>query len=114
MKKLFSLLFTIALAASLVACGSVNITAVNLSAHKLLNKGDTIQLTPAFASEKEKNREKVAAAAEALTLEWATSNESVATVDGTGLVTAVGLARLTSRLQSPRLKLVRFAPLPSK
>ena len=90
MKKLFSLLFTIALAASLVACGSVNITAVNLSAHKLLNKGDTIQLTPAFASEKEKNREKVAAAAEALTLEWATSNESVATVDGTGLVTAVG------------------------
>ena len=90
MKKLFALLFTIALAASLVACGSVNITAVNLSAHKLLNKGDTIQLTPAFASEKEKNREKVAAAAEALTLEWATSNESVATVDGTGLVTAVG------------------------
>lgn len=105
MKKLFALLFTIALAASLVACGSVNITAVNLSAHKLLNKGDTIQLTPAFASEKEKNREKVAAAAEALTLEWATSNESVATVDGTGLVTAVGAgeADITAKIHDTEI-----------
>lgn len=90
MKKLLALLVTAVLAVSLVACGSVKIDGMTLPESQILNKGDRIQLTPAFASEKEKNEDKIAKAAEKLTLEWATSDETVATVDETGLVTAVG------------------------
>ena len=90
MKKLLALLVTAVLAVSLVACGSVKIDGMTLPESQILNKGDSIQLTPAFASEKEKNEDKIAKAAEKLTLEWATSDETVATVDETGLVTAVG------------------------
>lgn len=90
MKKLLALLVTAVLAVSLVACGRVKIDGITLPESQILNKGDSIQLTPAFASEKEKNEDKIAKAAEKLTLEWATSDETVATVDETGLVTAVG------------------------
>lgn len=90
MKKLLALLVTAVLAVSLVACGSVKIDGMTLPESQILNKGDSIQLTPVFASEKEKNEDKIAKAAEKLTLEWATSDETVATVDETGLVTAVG------------------------
>lgn len=90
MKKLLALLVAAVLAVSLVACGSVKIDGMTLPESQILNKGDSIQLTPAFASEKEKNEDKIAKAAEKLTLEWATSDETVATVDETGLVTAVG------------------------
>lgn len=90
MKKLLALLVTAVLAVSLVACGRVKIDGMTLPESQILNKGDSIQLTPAFASEKEKNEDKIAKAAEKLTLEWATSDETVATVDETGLVTAVG------------------------
>ena len=90
MKKLLALLVTAVLAVSLVACGNVKIDGMTLPESQILNKGDSIQLTPAFASEKEKNEDKIAKAAEKLTLEWSTSDETVATVDETGLVTAVG------------------------
>lgn len=90
MKKLLALLVAAVLAVSLVACGSVKIDGMTLPESQILNKGDSIQLTPAFASEKEKNEDKIAKAAEKLTLEWSTSDETVATVDETGLVTAVG------------------------
>lgn len=93
MKKLLALLVTAALAVSLVACGSVKIDGMTLPESQILNKGDSIQLTPAFASEKEKNEDKIAKAAEKLTLEWSTSDETVATVDETGLVTAVGAGK---------------------
>lgn len=90
MKKLLALLVAAVLAVSLVACGRVKIDGMTLPESQILNKGDSIQLTPAFASEKEKNEDKIAKAAEKLTLEWSTSDETVATVDETGLVTAVG------------------------
>ena len=90
MKKLFALLCTAALAVSLVACGRVKINTVTLPESQLLNRGDSVQLTPTFAAEKETTEEKLAEAAQQLTLEWATSDEAVATVDETGLVTAVG------------------------
>lgn len=93
MKKLLALLVTAVLAVSLVACGRVKIDGMTLPESQILNKGDSIQLTPAFASEKEKNEDKIAKAAEKLTLEWATSDETVATVDETGLVTAVGAGK---------------------
>lgn len=93
MKKLLALLVTAVLAVSLVACGRVKIDGMTLPESQILNKGDSIQLTPAFASEKEKNEDKIAKAAEKLTLEWSTSDETVATVDETGLVTAVGAGK---------------------
>lgn len=93
MKNLLALLVTAVLAVSLVACGRVKIDGMTLPESQILNKGDSIQLTHAFASEKEKNEDKIAKAAEKLTLEWATSDETVATVDETGLVTAVGAGK---------------------
>ena len=108
MKKLLALLVTAALAVSLVACGSVQIDGMTLPESQILNKGDSIQLTPAFASEKEKNEDKIAKAAEKLTLEWATSDETVATVDETGLVTAVGAgeADITVRISEREITAV--------
>lgn len=100
MKKLLALLVTAVLAVSLVACGRVKIDGITLPESQILNKGDSIQLTPAFASEKEKNEDKIAKAAEKLTLEWSSSDENVATVDATGLVTAVaaGEADITAKI----------------
>lgn len=108
MKKLLALLVTAVLAVSLVACGSVKIDGMTLPESQILNKGDSIQLTPAFASEKEKNEDKIAKAAEKLTLEWATSDETVATVDETGLVTAVGAgeADITAKIHDTEITAV--------
>ena len=108
MKKLLALLVTAVLAVSLVACGRVKIDGITLPESQILNKGDSIQLTPAFASEKEKNEDKIAKAAEKLTLEWATSDETVATVDETGLVTAVGAgeADITVRISEREITAV--------
>lgn len=108
MKKLLALLVTAVLAVSLVACGRVKIDGMTLPESQILNKGDSIQLTPAFASEKEKNEDKIAKAAEKLTLEWATSDETVATVDETGLVTAVGAgeADITAKIHDTEITAV--------
>lgn len=108
MKKLLALLVTAALAVSLVACGSVKIDGMTLPESQILNKGDSIQLTPTFASEKEKNEDKIAKAAEKLTLEWTSSNEEIATVDETGMVTAVGAgeADITAKIHDTEITAV--------
>ena len=108
MKKLLALLVTAVLAVSLVACGRVKIDGMTLPESQILNKGDSIQLTPAFASEKEKNEDKIAKAAEKLALEWTSSNEEIATVDETGLVTAVGAgeADITAKIHDTEITAV--------
>lgn len=108
MKKLLALLVTAVLAVSLVACGRVKIDGMTLPESQILNKGDSIQLTPAFASEKEKNEDKIAKAAEKLALEWASSNEEIATVDETGMVTAVsaGEADITAKIHDTEITAV--------
>lgn len=108
MKKLLALLVTAVLAVSLVACGRVKIDGMTLPESQILNKGDSIQLTPAFASEKEKNEDKIAKAAEKLALEWASSNEEIATVDETGMVTAVsaGEADITVKIHDTEITAV--------
>lgn len=108
MKKLLVLLVTAALAVSLVACGSVKIDGMTLPESQTLNKGDSIQLTPVFASEKEKNEDKIAKAAEKLALEWTSSNEEIATVDETGMVTAVGAgeADITAKIHDTEITAV--------
>lgn len=108
MKKLLALLVTAVLAVSLVACGRVKIDGMTLPESQILNKGDSIQLTPAFASEKEKNKDKIAKAAEKLALEWTSSNEEIATVDETGMVTAVsaGEADITAKIHDTEITAV--------
>lgn len=100
MKKLIAVALAAAVAVSLVACGKVSINTVGLPESQVLNKGDTIQLMPEFGAEKTEDAEKIAKASEKLTLEWSSSDENVATVDATGLVTAVaaGEADITAKI----------------
>lgn len=73
----------------LAACG-VNITSVGLPSAATMNKGDTLQLEISYGTENEAEADAIAEAAEKLDLVWTSSDEAVATVDGDGLVTAVG------------------------
>ena len=98
MKKLFGLrrfsravcvTFAVAMAVSLVGCG-VDITSVGLPTDIVLEKGETQQLNIEYGTDDKAEQEKIAEAASKLNLTWSSSNEEVATVDETGLVTAVG------------------------
>lgn len=91
-----------AMALSLVGCG-VKITNIAVPESAMVEKSESITLpvvygtddapavTPETAAtgESAATDEKVAKAAEKLTIEWTSSDESVATVDETGTVTAV-------------------------
>ena len=91
-----------AMAITLVGCG-VKITNIAVPERATMEKGESITLpvvygtdeapavTPETAAtgESAETDEKVAKAAEKLTIEWTSSDESVATVDETGTVTAV-------------------------
>ena len=91
-----------AMALSLVGCG-VKITNIAVPESAMVEKGESITLpvvygtdeapavTPETAAtgESAETDEKLAKAAEKLTIEWTSSDESVATVDETGTVTAV-------------------------
>ena len=86
----------------LVGCG-VKITNIAVPDAVTIEKGETVVLPVAFGTddapavtpetaatgESAKTDEKVAKAAEKLTIEWTSSDENVATVDETGTVTAV-------------------------
>lgn len=98
MKKLFGLrrfsravcvTFAVAMAVSLVGCG-VDITSVGLPTDIMLEKGETQQLNIEYGTDDKAEQEKIAEAASKLNLTWTSSDETVATVDETGLVTAVG------------------------
>lgn len=103
-----------AMALSLVGCG-VKITNIAVPERATMEKGESITLpvvygtddapavTPETAAtgESAATDEKVAKAAEKLTIEWTSSDESVATVDETGTVTAVaaGEANVTASVK---------------
>lgn len=103
-----------AMALSLVGCG-VKITNIAVPDAVTVEKGETVVLpvnfgtdeapavTPETAAtgESAETDEKVAKAAEKLTIEWTSSDESVATVDETGTVTAVaaGEANVTASVK---------------
>lgn len=82
MKKTISLVLALVLALSLTACGKTSVS-LDKSEHTFTAAGETVQLT--------------AEAKKADTLTWSSSDETVATVDGNGLVTAVapGTATIT-------------------
>ena len=103
-----------AMAITLVGCG-VKITNIAVPESAMVEKGESITLpvvygtddapavTPETAAtgESAATDEKVAKAAKKLTIEWTSSDESVATVDETGTVTAVaaGEANVTASVK---------------
>lgn len=109
MKKKIFLTAAIAavMALSLVGCG-VKVTDMAIPETATIEKGESVTLPINFGTEKAPAEtpvlvtgdaataetadtdEKLAAAAEKLTIEWTSSNEDVATVDENGMVTAVG------------------------
>lgn len=109
MKKKIFLTAAIAavMALSLVGCG-VKVTDMAIPETATIEKGESMTLPINFGTDKAPAEtpvlltgdtataesadvdEKLAAAAEKLTIEWTSSNEDVATVDENGMVTAVG------------------------
>ena len=103
-----------AMALSLVGCG-VKITNIAVPDAVTVEKGEAVVLPVTFGTddapavtpetaatgESAATDEKVAKAAEKLTIEWTSSDESVATVDETGTVTAVaaGEANVTASVK---------------
>ena len=125
MKKKFVLavIATAAMALSLVGCG-VKVTNISVPDAATIEKGESITLpvnfgtedapaeTPVIATgesataETAAQDEKIAKAAEKLTLAWTSSDESVATVDETGTVTAVaaGEAEITAAVKDTEMQ----------
>ena len=125
MKKKFALVTATAVTALLlfVGCG-VNVTNISVPDAATLEKGESITLpvnfgtedapaeTPVIATgetataETAAQDEKIAKAAEKLTLAWTSSDESVATVDETGTVTAVaaGEAEITAVVKDTEMQ----------
>ena len=124
-KRQFALavIATAAIALSLVGCG-VKVTNISVPDAAALEKGESITLpvnfgtedapaeTPVIATgesataETAAQDEKIAKAAEKLTLAWTSSDESVATVDETGTVTAVaaGEAEITAAVKDTEMQ----------
>lgn len=110
-----------AMAITLVGCG-VKITNIAVPESAMVEKGESITLpvvygtddapavTPETAATGESavTDEKVAKAAEKLTIEWTSSDESVATVDATGMVVAVsaGEADITASVTDSEMSAV--------
>ena len=110
-----------AMAITLVGCG-VKITNIAVPGAVTVEKGETVVLpvnfgtdeapavTPETAAtgESAETDEKVAKAAEKLTIEWTSSDESVATVDATGMVVAVsaGEADITASVTDSEMSAV--------
>ena len=125
MKKniVLAVIATVAMALSLVGCG-VKVTNISVPDAATLEKGESITLpvnfgtedapakTPVIATgesataETAAHDEKIAKAAEKLTLAWTSSDESVATVDETGTVTAVaaGEAEITAAVKDTEMQ----------
>lgn len=92
MKKITKLIAVATLvavcAAVLTGCG-VNITGLSLPEAIELKVGQTQPIELAFLTEKEVDAEKMAKAVGKLNISWAVGDESVATVDENGTITAV-------------------------
>ena len=121
-KKIIVLAATaIIMAVALVGCG-VKITNIAVPDAVTVEKGEAVVLPVAFGTddapavtpetaatgESAATDEKVAKAAEKLTIEWTSSDESVATVDATGMVVAVsaGEADITASVMDSEMSAV--------
>lgn len=102
--RIAALICAAAMAVGLSACG-VNITSVGLPSTATMNKGDTLQLEISYGTESEAEADAIAEAAEKLDLVWTSSDEAVATVDGDGLVTAVGVGTVEIKVSAADVNL---------
>ena len=118
---ILALVAAAAMAITLVGCG-VKITNIAVPDAVTVEKGETVVLpvnfgtdeapavTPETAAtgESAETDEKLAKAAEKLTIEWTSSDESVATVDATGMVVAVsaGEADITASVTDSEMSAV--------
>ena len=122
-KFVFTAVTVVAMFLLLVGCG-VKVTNISVPDAATLEKGESITLpvnfgtedapaeTPVIATgesataETAAQDEKIAKAAEKLTLAWTSSDESVATVDETGTVTAVaaGEAEITAAVKDTEMQ----------
>lgn len=102
MKKIAAACVAAAMAVSLAACsGGVNIDSLTLEAPPSVEVGETVQLSVDYGSTAEGvTEEAIAEAAQKVELTWTSSDEAVATVDDTGLVTGVaaGEAEITAAI----------------
>ena len=125
-KKIIVLAATaIIMAVALAGCG-VKITNIAVPESAMVEKGESITLpvvygtddapavTPETAAtgESAETDEKLAKAASKLTVEWTSSDESVATVDATGMVVAVsaGEADITASVTDSEMSAVCKVP----
>lgn len=83
----------------LTACGA-KITGLSLPAGAVLEKGETLQMDLRYDTETQTDADALAEAAEKLELVWTSDDETVATVDENGLVTAVGAGETTIRVSA--------------
>ena len=118
-KKLFAAITAAAMALSFVACGGVTISGVALPESMTLEKGATQQLQLEYSADGDVAADKIAEAAEKLTVEWSSSDETIVTVDSDGNVTAVsaGEAYVTATVKDKdgltATTLVRVAVTPT-
>lgn len=88
MKKLFVFSFVIAIVLALTACGA-QVQSAEILSTLALEQSKTAQLTPEYTFDKELASDALAEAVAKLAPVYTTIDETVATVDASGLVTAV-------------------------
>lgn len=94
-KIVLTVIAAVAMALSLAGCG-VDISSIGLPSDVVIEKGETQQLQIEYSADDKATEEKIAEAAEKLTLEWTSSNEDVATVDETAWLRLLAQVKLTS------------------
>ena len=97
MKRIFAV-FLAAMAVSLAACGGTKITEMSLEPELTISKGGDYQLEVTYKTAKEADDAAIAEMAAKYELEWTSSDETVALVDQTGLVTPIDVGEAEIRV----------------
>lgn len=102
--KMAALILAVVMALGLAGCG-VDISNIGLPSDLVLEKGESQLLEIQYGTENDVSTAEVAKAVEKLTLTWTSSDESVVTVDDTGMVTAVGAGEADVTVTAEKLNL---------
>ena len=102
--KMIALILAVVMALGLAGCG-INIDDIGLPSDLVLEKGESQQLEIQYGTDGDVSTAEVAKAVEKLTLTWTSSDESVVTVDDTGMVTAVGAGEADVTVTAEKLNL---------
>ena len=102
--KMAALILAVVMALGLAGCG-VDISNIGLPSDLVLEKDESQLLEIQYGTENDVSTAEVAKAVEKLTLTWTSSDESVVTVDDTGMVTAVGAGEADVTVTAEKLNL---------